>query len=257
MSLFRKFRITVLLYVLLLVAAGTWLTALRTTDWNEPLWITVYPIDGDGRPATRAYMGEIDERTYASVADFMSEEAAYFGVELDRPVLVRVGPVLDEHPPAPPEGGNVLSIMLWSLRLRAWATFSVDDDGPPPDVKMFVIYHDPKTSPRLRHSLGLQKGLIGVVNAFATRRMTGSNAFVVAHELMHTLGATDRYDPGTGLPVFPSGFADPSQNPRFPQEFAEIMGGRIPLSPTRAEIPASLARVVVGPETAREIRWIE
>lgn len=34
-----------------------------------------------------------------------------------------------------------------------------------------------------------------------------------------------------------------------------IMGGRIPLSPGKAEIPLGLDQVVVGPATAAEIGW--
>ena len=45
--------------------------------------------------------------------------------------------------------------------------------------------------------------------------------------------------------------------PRYPQEFAEIMGGRIPLSPTQAEMPRSLLETMVGERTAREIGWLK
>lgn len=257
MSGFRKARITILLYALVLVAAGAWLTAARTTDWEEPLWVTVYPIDGDGREATRSYIASLDDAAFAPVAEFMREEASHFDVAVDPPVRVRLGPRIAEIPPAPPAGGNPLAIAWWSLGLRAWAAFEVDDDGPPPDVQVFVIYHDPETSPRLAHSLGLRKGMIGVVNAFATRRMAGSNAVVIAHELLHTLGAADRYDPATGLPLFPDGYAEPDRDPTYPQDLAEIMGGRIPLSATDAETPRSLGEVIIGPLTAREIRWID
>jgi hypothetical protein len=106
------------------------------------------------------------------------------------------------------------------------------------------------------HSLGLQKGLVGVVYAFASRPMQGENAIVVTHELLHTLGATDEYDPNTLQPRFPEGYAEPQREPRFPQPLAEIMAGRRALSSSRAEMPDSLAEVVVGPTTAREIRWL-
>ncbi len=41
-------RIGMLLYLLAMVAFGAWLTRARTTDWTESLWVTVYPINGDG-----------------------------------------------------------------------------------------------------------------------------------------------------------------------------------------------------------------
>ena len=41
--------------------------------------------------------------------------------------------------------------------------------------------------------------------------------------------------------------------PLYPQERAEIMAGRIALSEARFEMPGSLRRCVIGPETAEEI----
>jgi hypothetical protein len=120
---------------------------------------------------------------------------------------------------------------------------------------MFVMYHDPSTLQTMPDSHGMQKGLIGVVHTFAQGQMAGTNSIVIAHELLHTLGATDKYDPGTGAPLFPIGFADPSQTPLYPQGEAEIMAGRRAVSPQDAEMPASLKAVVVGPATALEIRW--
>jgi hypothetical protein len=34
------------------------------------------------------------------------------------------------------------------------------------------------------------------------------------------------------------------------------MGGRVPLAPDQAEIPASLRDVLIGEKTAREIGWV-
>ena len=47
--MFKKIRIAILLYVLFMVAVGTWLTRVRSTDWNNSLWVKIYPINGDGR----------------------------------------------------------------------------------------------------------------------------------------------------------------------------------------------------------------
>jgi hypothetical protein len=152
----------------------------------------------------------------------------------------------------------VLGTVVWSLKLRWYAWRNADTHGrAPPRVRMFVMYHDPSTLQTVPDSHGMQKGLIGVVHAFAQRQMAGSNNIVITHELLHTLGATDKYDPGTGAPLFPIGFADPEQKPLYPQEEAEIMAGRRAVSPRDAEMPSSLKSVVVGPATALEIRWTQ
>lgn len=144
---------------------------------------------------------------------------------------------------------------FWSLKLRYWAWKHGDYKTGPGQIRMFVLYHDPALNPRLAHSLGLEKGLIGVVNAFAAPEMDGQNAFVIAHEFLHTVGAQDRYDLATTLPLFPDGYADPDRRPRYPQTLAEIMGGRIPRSETDAVMPDSLRQTVIGARTAAEIGW--
>ena len=81
------------------------------------------------------------------------------------------------------------------------------------------------------------------------------NNVVIAHELAHTVGATDKYNPANNQPVFPIGYAAPDREPRYPQRDAELMGGRVPRATTEAVMPKSLKQVRVGPATALELRW--
>jgi hypothetical protein len=99
--------------------------------------------------------------------------------------------------------------------------------------------------------------MFGIVNAYSSRKDQGRNNVVIAHEFLHTLGATDKYDRTTAMPLAPHGFAEPERSPLFPQTKAELMGGRIPVSSDTAEVPPSLRQVVIGPLTAREIRLSE
>ena len=62
---------------------------------------------------------------------------------------------------------------------------------------------------------------------------------------------------GAGAPLFPNGYGDRGRVPLYPQAQAEIMAGRRVLSPREFEMPRSLGDVVVGPETAQEIRWAQ
>ena len=149
----------------------------------------------------------------------------------------------------------MLENVWWSLKFRSWAfARRWHDDSLAGDVELFVNYYDTATSKSLGHSVGLQGGLIGIINAFADSSYRGSNQVVIVHELMHTLGATDKYGDGN-LPAFPEGYAEPYRVPLYPQRAAEIMGGRIPLSQSEARIPESLREVIIGIHSAAEIHW--
>lgn len=252
----RSIRIGILLLVLGFVGLDAWLTRVRTTSWEKTLRATVYPIVADGHPSTRDYVAQLTREDFASMESFLQREGARYGVAIGEPLRVRLGPVLTRLPPLPPADRNVLGVVAWSLRIRGWAWRRESGQARPhSQIRLFVLYYDPATSPVLAHSLGLREGLIGVVHAFATREMAPSNNVVIAHELLHTLGATDKYDRATEMPRWPEGYAEPERQPRFPQRRAEIMGGRVPLTRDRAEIPLGLEDTVVGPLTAHEIGW--
>ena len=80
---------------------------------------------------------------------------------------------------------------------------------------------------------------------------------MIAHEILHTLGASDKYNAATQQPTFPDGFADPDRSPPYPQQLAEIMGSRIPHSEDEAIMPPSLDFTIIGNKTAREIKWLK
>ena len=255
-NFWRLLRIMLLLYVLLFVAVGAWLGRARTTDWDDPLYVGVYPINGDGSTVSEQYIAGLDARSFAAVGQFFEREMPRYGISIRDPVVIEVGEAIADLPPAPPRNAGVLRVMTWSLSLRWWSwRQQLAQPGPRPDVFLYLIYYDPANNPVLAHSLGLEKGLIGVVNAFASRRDAGANNVVLVHELLHTVGATDKYDPATNLPLYPYGYANPSLSPVHPQRRAEIMAGRIALTPSRAVQPENLRQVVVGPLTAAEIRW--
>jgi hypothetical protein len=145
--------------------------------------------------------------------------------------------------------------MLWSLKLRYWV-WKNDNYPYPEDIQIFVLYFDPDKTKTLAHSVGLQKGLIGIVNAFASKKMKKENHVIIAHELLHTVGAIDKYDPITNQPLYPIGYANPDRFPLHPQTKAEIMAGRIAISEREAEQPQKLEQVVLGKTSAYEINWI-
>lgn len=254
--MFRQLRILILLLLLFMVAATTWLTQWRSTDWSRSQWLVIYPINGDGRAATDDYIRRLGEDSFRSIEEFMAREGTHYGINVAQPIEIRIAPQVHALPPPPPPSRQPLEVALWSLHMRWWAWRNDSYDGPG-NLKMFVVYHDPTQRDRLDHSLGLQKGLLGVVQAFADARQAEQNNVIIAHELLHLFGASDKYDLASNQPYYPIGYAEPDRQPLYPQQFAEIMGGRIPISAHEAEIPRHLLGVMVGEATAREIRWIK
>jgi hypothetical protein len=252
----KNVRIGLLLLVLGAVALQQWLDRVETQSWRHTLWVGIYPLNADGTATAQRYIDALSVQDFAPIESFFAREAHRYDVSLDEPVHIELYPQGDALPPALPDDAGPLGVAWWSLRLR-WFTWRVADvpGRVPARIRLFVLYHDPATLPTVPDSHGLQKGLMGVVHAFAVHEMTGSNNIVIAHELLHTLGATDKYDPASGAPLYPSGYADPGREPRYPQAKAEIMAGRRALSARQFDMPPSLASVVVGPETALEIRW--
>jgi hypothetical protein len=257
-NLWKTARIALLLLVLFIVGMNTVMTGRWTTDWDEPLWVGIYPINGDGNDHVAAYIDRLEEDDFRAIIDFFAEEAEAHALPLVEPFTIRLAPAVKALPPSPPQGRNPLAAIWWSLKMRLWVfqndTFT---DGPSPEIKIFTVYHDARSGKALENSLGLRKGLFGVVHAYADYRLAPKNHVVIAHEILHTVGARDKYDPATRQPLFPDGFAYPDRQPRYPQQLAEIMGSRIPVSQTKATMPPSLAFTLIGKQTAREIKWIE
>lgn len=251
--MFRKLRIAILLFILATVIVGSWKSTARTTAWENTLHVTIYPIAADPSDTSRRIVTDLKPEDFSVIGDWLEAELQRHGRPLLRPLAINLAPPLGSQPPPFPAGGNALTTIGWSLQLRFWAWRHDTAPGPRPDVRLFLLYHDPVLTPSLDHSVGLEKGKIGVVKVFASRSERQRNAVVIAHELLHTLGATDKYDPHSLAPRFPDGYADPQQQPLHPQQTAEIMAGRIPLDTDRARIPDSLAQTLIGPQSAREI----
>ena len=252
--MFKAIRIAILLLILFFVAVNTWLTQSRSTDWNNSLWIKIYPINADGSDSSARYIATLEMRHFADIETFIAREAARYGKSIVQPLRVELGLPIAEQPPQLEPGSGRLGVMLWSLKMRWWAAdIAAAQDAIEPDVRIFVRYHQPQHEFVLENSVGLQKGMVGIVNAYADRRHRGSNNVIIAHEFLHTLGASDKYDPASGQPTPPDGLADPDLQPLYPQQNAEIMGGRIALAADDAVIPQSLKYAVIGSLTANEI----
>ena len=194
----------------------------------------------------------------ADVEEFLNDEARDYGIGIARPVSVELYPPVAERPPERAANSNVLQNMWWSLKLRMYARRAARASGkPPPQIRIFVLYHDPAFSQAVPHSVGLQKGLVGVVHAFADAQ----------HDTDQQRGHRAR-DPAYARRIgqIRSGHAGAAVSHRLrgAGPDASLSADRSRKSwpavtrSTRStfEMPESLDEVVVGEATALEIRWI-
>lgn len=252
----RLLRIAVLLYLLAFVAVGTLIESKEATNWDYALRVAVYPVAGDSSQAVHEHIDELTNARFSSVESFLMREAQRYSLALEHPVRITVAPERGTSIPQLERGASRFDILLWSLRMR-WAamTLAWQSDLPRPDITLFAVFHDTETNSVLDSSTALRKGLIAIAHVYAEPRQAGANDVVMVHELLHTLGATDKYSFNTLQPDFPVGYVEPGLEPLHPQRFTEIMAGRRALSASQAEMPESLSRVRLGAATAREIGW--
>lgn len=255
MSVFKLLRIVILLSVLFVLMIGAWMTERRLAGWDKPLWVTIYPIAATADDATMNYARSVTEANFQAINDFLKRELGLYTVTLTPPVQFQIAPFGQELPPTMPEDRlDTVAVALWSLKMRWWAWRKGRKDGlVAPDIQMFVLYHKLGGQSEISISVGMRKGMYGLVKAYAGNQHSARNQVIRAHELMHVLGASDKYTFATGDPIFPEGYAEPNKRPLFPQVTAEIMGGRIALTAYESVMPESLEQCRIGHRTAEEI----
>ena len=254
---FSTVRQIILLLALICLGFVSLTQLIYTRNWNQTLQVTVFPINADGHLSTASYISSLSDRSFSIIDQWAEREAKRFDLDLKTPFEVKLGQQIHNHPPPWPENDNEVAVLFWGLRFRWWAYRNTPDDGGGMTrIRMFVMYHSGADDKPLMHSLGMQKGLMGLVHAYGMNEQTDQNNVVIAHEMLHTVGAIDKYTE-YGSPMFPIGFANPQRHPLFPQRYAEIMAGRIPTDNGSSYMAKSLRSAQVNEYTAYEINWID
>lgn len=252
------------LWALLVVLAGTLLWAAcdihsrrARTEWRRSVQVSVVLVQ----------LGQVDRASLIALhASFpalekrLAMEHQRLGGSLARPIAFTVfGPVsVDRPPPADPDG-SIMSLARHSFEQWRW-TRAVDHgsglESASFDSRIYVALRAPSDDSRSWvEGSSEQGGRIGVARVELERSDVGLALFVVAHELFHTLGATDKYD-DQGRARVPEGLVEPNRVPLYPQRFAEVMTRNVALAPDTERPPESLAELGVGDATAREIGWL-
>ncbi len=254
---FTTVRIFLLLGFLVIVGFTSAHQLVYTRNWNQTLEVTLYPINADGNLSTAKYINSLDTASFAKIDRWSIRESKRHNLMLKKPISVSLGAQIEQLPPSWPENDNTVAVLWWGLRFRWWAFQNTPKaDSGLTKVRLFVMYYEGEEDTALSHSLGMQKGLLGLVHAFALKEQTAQNNIVIAHEVLHTVGAIDKYN-SHGGPLYPVGYANPRRQPLFPQRSAEIMSGRIPTSYGSSYMAESLKSVLISSYTAKEINWIQ
>jgi hypothetical protein len=259
MTLIRTVRILLLLTIFAVTAFYAKTQKLKSRSWSTPLEVVIYPINGDNNSQiVEEYIKNLDNSAFGPIDQFFKRESRQYNIITSQPTITRLGSIMTKQPPAsPPSDSDLASTIWWGLRFRYWAFRNTPDtESNLHRVRVFVHYHEALQGRKLQHSLGLDKGLLAMVHAFAAINQDSQNNVVIAHEILHTVGATDKYG-ANGEPVFPVGYAAPEKKPLYPQNQAEIMAGRVPLSINTSRMADSLEECIVSPTTAAEINWLK
>jgi hypothetical protein len=169
-----------------------------------------------------------------------------------------VGPVDAREGPPTTEGDGWFAAAEETWALWRWTSrldTSAHLDSASFDSRIYVAAKAPVSEERaMVEGESEEGGRIGAVEVELDASMVDLALFVAAHELFHTLGASDQYD-ATGHTLIPGGLADPTRVPPLPQAFAEVMARNRPVGPGVEVPPETLDELAVGLETANAIGW--
>ncbi len=221
-------------------------------DWARTQEVALVIVRQGSLPArTLAALGA---RTGA-LEERLAAEMARHGRAAPQPfALTSLGPT---EAPAPPlvgtgEGLAARAEDWWALRKWRRPVDVAVGGTDRFDLVIYVVVHAAsRHDARLAEGFGARGGEVGLVETTIDDASVDFALVAVGHELLHLLGATDKYDPAGHATA--EGLVEPALGPR--QRLAEIMVGEIPLGPGRGRVATRLEEVGVGPVTAVEIGW--
>jgi len=227
------------------------------TEWEHPVEVAVALVE----------LGTVDPRAVEALrARFPALEARLaseyhrHGGRLAVPVHFTVfGPVAVDRAPPPDPEATLSSLARHAYEQWRW-THAVDVGCSLParrfDSRIYVLVRVPREAHRdwVEGSSELG-GRVGVARIDLDATVIDLALFVVTHELLHTLGASDKYD-AAGRALIPEGLVEPHRIPLYPQRSAEVMTRNLVLAPGSERPPDSLSELGVGAGTAAEIGWL-
>jgi hypothetical protein len=246
--------LTALLGIVLLWAWSDTRQRSARNDWSRSLRVALVVVQqGD---VEQTALQALSERA-DTLGAFLEKEYRRYGGRGTPFYFTVHGPVESmRQPPRSPTGKRSAlaryAYDFWRYRLEidALAGLVAGDF----DSVIYVLVRPPEKRTMFAEGLGQFGGRIGLVKIQLDETMVDPALAIAAHELFHTLGATDKYD-AAGRVLLPDGLAEPELSPQLPQRFVELMARGRPVSPGVEVPPRNIDELRVGAMTAREIGW--
>ncbi len=256
---FFQLRVTLLLLVLagvLLWAGNDWWRRRARKSWKQPLRVALVLVER--APLPNELSRALASRAFELERRLNREFVRHGGSRDDAFSLVVKGPVPVPRDPPRVAEQDLPGLLRHGYALWRW-TRDIDRRGSVEwrgyDARIYLMLRPAEAgAPAFVEGESEDGGRVGVALATLRESSLDFALFVAAHELFHTLGASDKYD-ALGRASVPDGLAEPERVPLYPQRGAELMARNVPLSPTEERPPDSLEELFVGPTTAREIGW--
>lgn len=256
----KPFRVAVLM--VLLASVSLWASSVKTRrelrrQWDRTLEVAVIVLGPGGVQQSKE---ELVRRGLPELEDFLASEFQRYRDTDLRPVsFTLLGSVgVSEDPPLFPDSESFKDRALHAWRLNRYLAdvhSRGDFDVRSYDARIYVVAKPTRArEPRRVRGSGTLDGDLGLVWAELDESTASLMLSGIAHELLHCVGASDKYDEN-GHAIHPQGLAEPDLRPSYPQRYAEIMVGEIPIRPGHGVVPDRLDQLRVGPLTAAEIGW--
>jgi len=255
---FRRARLVILLGLLfatIVWAAETENRRHARTRWERPIRVGIVLLAGEGAKVNadqwRRGLDALSSRLDAEMRRWRGAGEPPFQFEIVGPF--RWDGAFPLSPPSDRFADRAFHMLgLWRVLRNIDGVAGVDQSNW--DVRLYVLgARVPGWDGSFAEGAGIQNGEVALVRGSAGGDIS-LPLQVIGHELLHTVGASDKYDDG-GHALEPEGLVEPERTPRYPQAHAEWMAGEVPVSPGAGKPPSSLDDLGVGPVTAREIGW--
>jgi hypothetical protein len=250
-------QIRVLILLLVLAPLVMWAMSERDPrpDWDRPMTVAIYPYNVNNSEAVDQWLQNLEVSMFDDVDQFMAAHARKNGLDLGRPFIFHLAEPVRNSPRTPLPGANLVEQLRWALGMRWWL-FRFDLQDLDPDIIILARFQGAEEPPFRMHSVGMPRPRLALVSQIADDAMIDYNNVIFAHELLHTVGATDLYEPETQRPTFPAGYVEPHLTPPYPQRKGELMAMQTPLAPGVSKEIHHLDQATIGLKTLQEIGWL-